>query len=156
MLWFSCSFQNDIFTKIRLCNKSIKYFIDSLIHSFISIFIFICRWRVCYLLLKYYHDVLIVFILLVSLLFFVVVVVFVVVFIFYFFTSDHLLSSLTHIFVEYDQIIKLFVLITKRVEIVWLSLFFFLSFFLYFYLFIFYLFIFLLLRNTLQFLILHP
>ena len=28
----------------------------------------------------------------------------------------HLLSSLTHTFVEYDQIIKLFVLITKRVE----------------------------------------
>ena len=43
-----------------------------------------------------------------------------------FFTSDVIeylkglaspLSSLTHTFVEYDQIIKLFVLITKRVEL---------------------------------------
>ena len=35
---------------------------------------------------------------------------------------------MTHTLVEYDQIIKLFVLITKRVEIFWLS-FSFLSFF---------------------------
>ena len=48
----------------------------------------------------------------------------------------HLLSSLTHMFlsniVEYDQIIKIFVLITKRVESFWLS-FSFLSFFLSFF-----------------------
>ena len=64
---------------------------------------------------------------------------------FYFFTSDVIeyvkglaspLSSLTHTFVEYDQIIKLFVLITKRVEFFWFScsflyLFFFISFFMF-------------------------
>ena len=32
LLGFSCSFQNDISTKIRLCNKSIKCFIHSFIH----------------------------------------------------------------------------------------------------------------------------
>ena len=57
----------------------------------------------------------------------------------------HLLSSLTHTFVEYDQIIKLFVLITKRVEIFWLSLFFLI--FLFFYLFI-YLFFFFITEHT--------
>ena len=46
----------------------------------------------------------------------------------------HLLSSLTHTFVEYDQNIKLFVLITKRGEIFWLSF----SFLFYFYLFIYF------------------
>ena len=66
---------------------------------------------------------------------------FVVVFIFYFFTSDVIeyvkglasrLSSLTHTFVEYDQIIKLFVLITKRVEFLLLSFSFLYLFFFFF------------------------
>ena len=73
----------------------------------------------------------------------------VVVVVFIFFTSDVIeyvkglaspLSSLTHTFVEYDQIIKLFVLITKRVEIFWLSfsfLYFSFSFFLSFFIFLF-------------------
>ena len=63
----------------------------------------------------------------------------------FFFTSDvieyvkgwhHLLSSVTHTFVEYDQIIKLFVLITKLVEIFWLSFSFLYLFFFLFFLFI--------------------
>ena len=89
---------------IRLCNKSIKYFIHSFIHSFIhpfihssihsfihssiqsfihslSIFIFICRWRVCYLLLKYFHDVFVVLFCLFLCSFFCCCC-------FYFFTSD--------------------------------------------------------------------
>ena len=100
----------------------------------------------CYLLLKYYNDVFVVLFCL-----FVCLFVFFWFFGFYFFTSDtlkgwhHLLSSLTHTFVEYDQIIKLFVLITKRVEFFWLSfsflyLFFFIFLFSFIYLF--------LLRNT--------
>ena len=65
---------------------------------------------------------------------------------FYFFTSDVIeyvkglaspLSSLTHTFVEYDQIIKLFVLITKRVEFFWFSCSFLYLFFLYFFLYFF-------------------
>ena len=68
------------------------------------------------------------------------VVVVVVVFIF-FFTSDVIeyvkglaspISSLTHTFVEYDQIIKLFVLITKRVEIFCCPFLFFIYFSLFF------------------------
>ena len=61
----------------------------------------------------------------------------------------HLLSSLTHTFVKYDQIIKLFALITKRVEIFWLSIsFLYLFFFIYFSIYLFILFFFITIHTS--------